>query len=134
MYTRMRQPRLGVYNADTGEYIGEAFFQLTPQMEKEILDFLNYKGKLSSLLILNTDFYPISPDYVPPEPYVIYKRKGKLMGLFTDSSMDTEVPIEIDMRYNQLIRSEPTNGPYNFYSVELDDIVVEDVKKGEYTR
>lgn len=123
MYKEVRKPTLDVYSGETNQFFGEATFELTPESEKELLDWVNSRKPFLSLLVLNLNFRPAFKDYVFPSPSETYTRKGIFRAICTEASTGAEVPLVMHISYNMRIRSLGPDKQY--YAVEFYNINVE---------
>lgn len=130
MYTKLSNPRVVVFDGKTDKLIGTATFKLSDESEKALLNLLNYNEQPSSLTLLDVDLHKPSPNYSPPTPSKSYARKGiiKANALFTHANSKSLVPVEIQLKYNLLVREDETSNVFHFESVEFDDIVIQSVK------
>ena len=104
MYTQIVNPAVDAFNYDTGKFLGEARFDLTPEAEKALLDWVNYRIPIESFIVLNSDFEP-SDAYVPIIPNQIYHQKGIFRALFKQEDTGKLVPIEMRGTYDWRARS-----------------------------
>jgi len=128
VFTRIKNPRITIYDGETNQFIGTASFKPTTEAEKALLQLVNYGIKPSSLTLLDVNLYQPDKDYVPPTPYYLYPREGTIYAFFTDSTAGADIPIEIQMKYNARARGTLTGNLYHFDSVDFSDIEIESVK------
>ncbi|MBN7772961.1 hypothetical protein [Clostridium aminobutyricum] len=128
MFTKIKDPRILIYDGETDRLIGMASFELTPEAEKALLGLVNYGIKPSTITLLDINLYQPDRTYVPPTPFDAYKREGTIYALFTDSSTGENIPVEIQMKYTARARGNIFETLYHFDSVEFSDIEIESVK------
>lgn len=104
MYSKITNPSVEAYDAATGKFMGEARFTLTPQAERALLDWANYRVPPPPFVVLDSYFVP-SNDYVPIVPNRTYHQKGIFRGLFTQQETGLKVPIEMRGTYDWRARS-----------------------------
>jgi len=129
LYTKITSPSVYAYDIDTNTYLGEAKFELTPESEKALLNWVNYRIPIESLVMVSSDFMP-SADYSPIVPNRTYHQQGILRGLFTEDNRGVEVPIEMRITYDWRSRSiEPGN---YLSSVEFSHIQIQSTNEVMY--
>lgn len=104
MYSRIINPTVDAFDFDTGEFLGEARFELTPEAEKTLLDWVNYRVPIQSFNVINSDFEP-SDAYVPIIPNRTYHQQGIFRGLLVQSDTGRSVPVEMRGSYDWKARS-----------------------------
>lgn len=130
MYTKIIDPSVVVFDGKTGELIGTATFKLSDESEKALLNLLNHNEQPSSLTLLDVVLNKPSPNYSPPTPSKPYARKGTINAnaLFTNANSKSLVPVEIQLKYNLLVKGKTTGNVFHFESVEFEDIDIQSVK------
>lgn len=104
MYTQIIDPIVDAYDYDTGKFIGEARFELTPEAEKSLLNWVNYRIPVKPFIVLNSDFEP-SDAFIPIIPNQTASQKGIFHALFRQGDTGTLVPIEMRGSYDWTARS-----------------------------
>lgn len=104
MYSRIINPSVDVFDSETGEFLGQARFELPPDAEKALLNWVNYRVPIQSFNVINSDFEP-SDAYVPIIPNRIYHQQGIFRGLFVQEDTGHSVPVEIRGSYDWRARS-----------------------------
>jgi len=104
MYTRIINPVVDAFEYETGKFLGQARFELTPEAEKGLLGWVNYRIPIKPFIVLNSDFEP-SDNYVPIIPNQTYHQKGIFRALFVQEDTGIKIPIEMRGTYDWRARS-----------------------------
>ena len=131
MFDQIANLTIDTFNGLSGQFVGQARFELTQESEKALLNLVNYNIKPQTMTILNLDFYQPSENYSPPRIYDTLRRAGIVRAIFVDSVNGFQVPYEIRLSYLARARSEGIN-PYFFSSVEWNNIIIDSVQRVAY--
>lgn len=104
IYSQITNPSVAAYDAATGEFLGEARFKLTPEAEKALLDWANYRAPIPQFVVLDSDFEP-SDKYTPIVPNKTYHQNGIFRALLTQADTGRKIPIEMRGTYDWRARS-----------------------------
>ncbi|WP_312943116.1 hypothetical protein [Oscillibacter sp.] len=128
MFDRVEISHIDIYDGKTNEYYGKSIFHDNTDVEKGLLQIVNYKGKPKAMLFQNVTFLPTSNNYVPPEVFEKTRRNAIVHSALRDANSRLWVPADIHMNFDSQVRGKLLGDKYNFSSVEYTDIIVEDVK------
>lgn len=129
MYNQIINPSVTAYDAATGAFLGEARFTLTPEAEKVLLDWANYRIPIPSFIVVDSVFVP-SGQYVPIIPNKTYHQEGIFRALFTRADTGQKVPIEMRGTYDWRARS--VNPGNNIESAEFSNIRMNPLQETVY--
>lgn len=129
MYTDITNASMVVFDGITNQFLGEVGFELTHEAKIDILDFINYRRAITSLIVLNVSLLHPAEGYVVPAPYQTYRRNGIFRALFKDSSTGANVPIEMRGTYDIRTRSGIPETRNYVDSVELSNIIIESINE-----
>lgn len=129
MYNRIIDPIVDAFDFETGKFLGEARFELTPEAEKALLDWVNYRMPIKSFVVINSNFQP-SDIYVPIIPNQTYHQKGIFRALFVQGDTGISVPIEMRGTYDWRARSVEA-GTF-IRSAEYSDIIMDPSQEISY--
>lgn len=104
LYSQITNPSVTAYDAATGAFLGETKFTLTREAEKALLDWVNFRVPIPSLIVVDSVFVP-SDKYVPIIPNKIYHQEGIFRALVTRIDTGQKVPIEMRGTYDWRTRS-----------------------------
>ncbi len=129
MFDKVSQAYIEVYDGITNEYLGRAFFKLTPEVEDTILRYARNEKGPDRIELQDSDFYPASSAYALLLPFKKRSRKGIFKAMIRDRVSLLWVPFEIYEKYNASVGGGQFTGDNYYYdSVELSNIVVEGTK------
>ena len=111
MYNEMICTNMQIFDNETGDYIGAAHFELAPWEEKKLLELLNYGNVPQTLLLSNVEFIQSNDDYIPPDPFAKIRRKGVLNAVINDRYSGAHIPVEMQMKYTRMARSNRKGDP-----------------------
>lgn len=111
-----------LFDAETGNYIGMAQFDLTSEAENDLLNFINYNIVPKSIILLNVNMKSPAASYVAPIPFALNKRIAVLRGAARDKDSALYTPFEIRLKYDTVARGYSKNNAYHADSVELSNI------------
>ncbi len=129
MYTRIIDPTIELYDAESHELLGIGTFELPRSEENKLLDLVNYGLKPKSLLVLNAYLYNPSANYIPATPDKPLSREGVIKAQFVDTDSKNMNQIEIRIQFDSRPRGITPGDPYNYTSVDFNNITVESVKE-----
>ena len=129
MYSKITNPSVDAYDATTGKFLGEARFTLTPEAEKALLNWANYRVPPPPFVVINSTFEP-GNNYVPIVPNRTYHQKGILRALFTQAETGLKVPIQMRGTYDWRARSVDA-GTY-ITSAEYSNIQLDPLQETSY--
>ena len=96
MYTKIINPIIDIYDADTGEFEVTLAVELPHSQEDKLLNLLNRGELFSDLFIINAEVINARQGYEPPTVEHPRRRVGVLRLLARDDA-GTDVPVEIRM-------------------------------------
>ena len=114
--------RSDVFDAQTGSMIGKAHFEMPPDSEQELLDYINYNVVPASMLLLDVNIYDPSKHYTAPEPFQINQRVAVLYGKARDRDSKARIPFEMHLKYNTVARGNLSGDVYHADSIQLSNI------------
>lgn len=128
MYTKIINPTIDIYDADTGQFEVTLAVELPHSQEEKILNLLNRGELFSELFIINADVTNAREGYEPPtidRP----KRRVGILHLLARDDTGIDVPIEIRMMLTAQARGIDPNDPSHLSSIQYSDIVVESANR-----
>jgi len=132
MYDRITNTSIDVFDSGTGNYMGKARFELSPDSEATLLDLLNYGKTPQELVLTDVTLYEPAKSYVPPKPYEAYQRKSIINAVARDKYSGEQVPVELRLKYNSRVRAHLTGNLYYFECIDFENIEVVDVQQVRY--
>ncbi|WP_312940014.1 hypothetical protein [Oscillibacter sp.] len=127
MYSKITDSFFDIFDGETGLYMGHSHFTLTDGSEQKLLDFLNYNKVPRSLVLLNVSLSDTAANYITPELFQKQSRTAVMFIDAIDAHSQKLIPIEIEMKYDVLVRGKLSGNPYYFESIELGNIEILDV-------
>jgi len=128
MYTKIINPIIDIYDADTGEFEVTLAVELPHSQEDKLLNLLNRGELFSDLFIINAEVINARQGYEPPTVEHPRRRVGVLRLLARDDA-GTDVPVEIRMMLTSQVRGVYPNDPSHLSSIEYTAILVDSVKR-----
>ncbi|MPM59615.1 hypothetical protein SDC9_106460 [bioreactor metagenome] len=128
MYNLVTNLNIEIHDANTGNFLGYATFDLPQAEEKKLLNLINYGETPQTLTLLNTNITKTAKDYVPPELIKKYSRTGILRASFRDKDSGILMPIEIHLAFDVRGKGRQYANLYHFDSAEYSNIKVDAVK------
>jgi len=128
MYDRITNTSLNIFDRDTGNYIGYARFVLPAESENALLNLVNF-GKVPTLLILtNVSLFEPSKSYAVPGASQIVHRNSILNAALRDTDSGEQIPVEIRLKYDVRVKTNPLGSVCYFDAAELSNLVVAGVR------
>lgn len=124
MYDRIYGTSLDVFDIQTSEYLGKAYFGLSNEAEKKVLNLINLSQVPDNLLLISVHFFPYSGDYIPPDPFALIRRHSIFNATARDGQSKDQVSIEIELKYDRTARCNLTKDPNYFESAQLNHIKI----------
>ncbi|MGE4277510.1 MAG: hypothetical protein AB7E30_10105 [Lawsonibacter sp.] len=128
MFDKMADVHIDIYEGTTNEYLGSNNFALTPQVERILLDIINYHIVPKSITLTDVNFYQASSEYKPPKLYEEQKRRGVIHAKVRDSASKTWMDVDIYITFNVRTRGNVLGDQYHFDSVTYSDLDVQEIK------
>ena len=122
MVNRISNVESDVFDARTGSYLGKARFELPPESEQELLDYINYNIIPNSMVLLDVNLYDPADDYSAPEPFQLNQRIAVLHGVARDQDSRVQMPFELRLKYRTISRGNLSQNIYHADSIQLSDI------------
>ena len=110
-----------IFDAETGSYIGRAYFTLTDEAEKNFLNYLNYASVPPLLTLYNFDILNAPKNYAP-DPYKKGKRIATLFASARDRDSNVYFQLAMRLKFDVLTRGNMSKNEYHADSVEMSNI------------
>lgn len=132
MYDRITNASVDVFDGSTGDHLGKARFQLSPESEATLLDLLNYGKAPQELLLMDVTLYAPTNNYIPPEPYKPYQRSSTISAIARDKYSREQVPVEFNLKYDSRVRAHLTRNLYYFECIDFENIKVLNIQQARH--
>lgn len=124
IFNQILTPVLYVYDLETNQFLGKASFDLSPDGEKNLLNWVNHGAALTSVPVFNLSFAP-APGYIPPTGMETPKRKGVFRAFLVMDKMGRGVPIEMQGTFSAKMRSDGYSKQLYTSSLEFQNIQID---------
>lgn len=128
MYDEIYGTSLVVFDDASSEYVGKARFNLTDEAEKRLLSLVNYNRTPDNLMISNVELVRGSEPRASSDPFAHGRRHSILNAIVRERHSKRETPIEIEMKYDRMVRSSLSKDPNLLESALLNNIEIIDVR------
>jgi len=122
MVNRILKVNSDVFDANTGNFIGKAQFEMPSDSEHELLDYINYNIVPHSMVLLDVNIYEPSENYAAPEPFQSNQRAAVLYGVARDQDSGAQMPFELHLKYSTVARGNLSENVYHADSIQLSNI------------
>lgn len=124
MYDRIYGTSLDVFDIQTSEYLGKAYFGLSNEAERKVLNLINLNEVPDNLLLTSVHFLPSSEHYIPPDPFALIRRHSIFNATAREGLSKIQVSIEIELKYDRTARCNLTKDPNYLESAQLNHIKI----------
>lgn len=128
MYDEIYGTSLVVFDDATSEYVGKTRFDLTYEAGRKLLDLINFNRVPDALIISNVDAVCGSKQCEPSDLFTFVRRHSILNAIVKDRYSKRAMPIEIEMKYDRIARSNSSKDSGRLESVLLNNIEILDVR------